>query len=261
MVQSGSGYAYKGMSLESMIRAAVNKVAAKRILSVFCHELKTMEKREEAASRSIDERKPGMTEVVQILATGSFPEILELLSKLLVALQTSSWGMYLRLAIPLVPGLPLLLYVGSSCAMSLPVGGLAARAYKHVYNGRPATKCEWIYYRASSDVTSSDDFALGLLNDPDLNDPDRYGVVFLEAWAPDDFQYLTAPRAQLTEACVLSVIAERVFADIFDGYNRNSVLKTKSPRHSKSTKSCATDMLSTSPRHSRAEIRGSGPSS
>lgn len=38
---------------------------------------------------------------------------------------------------------------------------------------------------ASSNFTSSDDFALGLLNDPDLNDPDRYGVVFLEAWAQD----------------------------------------------------------------------------
>lgn len=144
MVQSGSGYSYKGMSLESMIRAAVNKVAAKRIsvnrvaakriLSVFRHELKTMEKREEAASRIIDEMKPGMTEVLQVLATGSFPEILELLSKLPVAQQTSSWGIYLRLAIPLVPGLPLILYVGSSCSMSLPVGGLAARAYKHAYN-------------------------------------------------------------------------------------------------------------------------------
>lgn len=43
-----------------------------------------------------------------------------------------------------------------------------------------------------------------------------------------DFDYLTASRSGLTSACVLTVVAESLFAEVFDTYSRSSSLSTES---------------------------------
>lgn len=117
-----------------MLDAALDRISSKRILSLFRRHLKTSANRNKYKSKIAAEMTHELREVLKSLATGEFPEILELLKRLPVALHRSRWGVYLRVALPLVPGLPILVYIGSSCAMSLPVGGLAARAYTHMYN-------------------------------------------------------------------------------------------------------------------------------
>lgn len=117
-----------------MVVSALETVSGKRILTTFRRELKSSSQRAAIKKKIGDRITPEMRKVLEMLASGSFPETLELLELLRVALHRSSWGVYLRLALPLVPGLPIIVYIGSPCAMSLPVGGLAARAYTHLYN-------------------------------------------------------------------------------------------------------------------------------
>lgn len=132
--QSGKVYPYRGKEPKQMFEAALDRVVAKHILTFFRSELKTKTQRNSYLTRITANMKPGIVDILKILASGNFPEILTLLSKLPVALHCSRWGVYIRIALPLVLGLPILVYVGSSCCMTIPVGGLAARSYKHRYD-------------------------------------------------------------------------------------------------------------------------------
>lgn len=77
--------------------------------------------------------------------------------------------------------------------------------------------------KASHLTSSSDAFASAL-----LEDPSKYCVAFLEAWTLEDFEFLTASRRELSDACILTVIAEAVMAELFDTYARSSSLTTPS---------------------------------
>lgn len=72
-------------------------------------------------------------QLLESLAKGHWPDVEDLLELLPVCLHRSVWGVYARVAFPLVQGLPILIYVGSSCCMTIPVGGIAKRAYRHLY--------------------------------------------------------------------------------------------------------------------------------
>lgn len=125
-----------------MLDTALDRVTSKRILAFFRDQLKTSAQRQKYLSKIRRQLKPAAINVLKTLAKGQFPEVQQLLTDLPVVLQRStwgvylgslSWGVYLRIALPLVPGLPIIIYVGSSCCMTLPVGGMATRAYRHLY--------------------------------------------------------------------------------------------------------------------------------
>lgn len=194
------------MTTEQMLDSALERVSSQRILTTFRRELKSSSQRA-AVKKKIEERITlEMRQVLEKLASGSFPEILELIELLPVALHRSRWGVYLRLALPLVPGLPIIVYIGSSCAMSLLVGGLAERAYTHLYNLSSGDKM-WVAVTRHLDCQA----ALTLSATALLEDPSKYCVAFLEAWMVEDFDYLTASRREL-----------------FDTYSRSSSLATSS---------------------------------
>lgn len=118
---------------KQILEAALDRVTEKRILAYFRDQLRSREQRQKVIEDINEELQSGLRDVLETLARGKFPEISELLSKLTVALHRSRWGVYLRIAFPLVSGLPILLYVGSSCCMTVPVGGMSKRAYRHLY--------------------------------------------------------------------------------------------------------------------------------
>lgn len=67
------------------------------------------------------------------LAPGeTFPTVDSLISLLPATMSKRSWGVYLRLGIPLHPGIPLLLYIGSATGSC----GLGGRLRSHVSNMR-----------------------------------------------------------------------------------------------------------------------------
>lgn len=111
-VQQASGYRYRDMSPKQMLEAALGRVTEKHLLAVFWDQLRFPEQCQQVLSEINEELKPGLRDVLETLARGKFPEISELLNKLPVALHRSLWGFYLRLALPLVAGLPILIYVG-----------------------------------------------------------------------------------------------------------------------------------------------------
>lgn len=113
-----------------MLQAAIDRIAARRMLSLFRDSLRTREQRQKDIHKRM---KPGALEFLKMLSNGHFPDTEELLRLLPVSFHLSKWGIYARAALPLVPGLPLLIYVGSSCCMSVPIGGMAKRAYTHLY--------------------------------------------------------------------------------------------------------------------------------
>lgn len=83
-----------------MVQAALDRIAARRMLALFRDRLRTREQRQGYANQICKRLKPGALQLLDSLAQGQWPDIETLLDLLPVSLHRSVWGVYVRIAFP-----------------------------------------------------------------------------------------------------------------------------------------------------------------
>lgn len=150
-----------------------------------------------------------MRPLLDSLVKGQGPDIESLLDLPPFCPHRSVGSIYARIALPLVPGLPILMRFGSYPCMTITVGGIAS-----VLIGTCIACPCW---RSNSGLAvpnfPGDTFTSKLLDDPEL-----YAVTFVELFVLDGLDFTSASRKQLYENCITTVIVKSIPAVLTDAY-------------------------------------------